>query len=183
MRKFIACKFYDKESGHRGCELFDWVDLGVCKNIWSENPSIRSEISDIRSDFKISDISDRVSGKVFGTDTDRDFLKMATNLIRKPGDPIRKVRIFRIGFGSQFLRSEIFGYPNFWIGSGIRHWTPLGGPRFDWMAEGKKRPREERMWVEREYLVKLNWGWWESKDARWKSRKFGGNGVKKGEWE
>ena len=43
------------------------------KNIRSENPpirseisDIRSEISDIRSDLKISDISDRVSGKNFG---------------------------------------------------------------------------------------------------------------------
>ena len=99
--------------------------LGVCKNIRSEisDPKIRwSEILDIRSDLKISDISDRVSGKNFGF-SDRiriEFFQKfqstrSENLvirsenpvfdpktrysIRKPGDPIRK---FRIGFGSQF---------------------------------------------------------------------------------
>ena len=69
--------------------------------------------------------------RVFGSDTDRDFSKISTDPIRKPDDPIRKVRIyekfgypkssdirkFRIGFGSQFPRSEIFGYPNFRTGS------------------------------------------------------------------
>ncbi|KAL2923283.1 1 4-alpha-glucan branching enzyme GlgB [Bienertia sinuspersici] len=26
-RKFIACKFYNHETGQRGCNTFDWVDV------------------------------------------------------------------------------------------------------------------------------------------------------------
>ncbi|XP_048491430.1 uncharacterized protein LOC125492758 [Beta vulgaris subsp. vulgaris] len=26
-RKFKACKFYNHETGHRGCNTFDWVDV------------------------------------------------------------------------------------------------------------------------------------------------------------
>ncbi|KAL2905209.1 hypothetical protein RDABS01_003919 [Bienertia sinuspersici] len=25
-RKFVACKFYNHETGHRGCNYFEWVD-------------------------------------------------------------------------------------------------------------------------------------------------------------
>ncbi|KNA26131.1 hypothetical protein SOVF_000350 [Spinacia oleracea] len=28
-RKFVACKFYNPETGQRGCDKFDWVDEGI----------------------------------------------------------------------------------------------------------------------------------------------------------
>ena len=100
-------------------DFFPIVFTGRGVQIRSENPPIRSEISDIRSDFKISifRIGYPEKNRVFGSGTDRDFSKMSTKPIRKSGDPIRKpgdpIRKVRIGFGSQFLRSD------------IRYWTPL----------------------------------------------------------
>ncbi|XP_048494545.1 uncharacterized protein LOC125494780 [Beta vulgaris subsp. vulgaris] len=77
-RKFIACKFYDKESGHRGCELFDWVDQGSTE--WqkdtinqlvlekqilkSQNTLLKREISRHQEDklMMISEIEELRSG-------------------------------------------------------------------------------------------------------------------------
>ena len=30
-RKFIACKFFNHETGQRGCNTFEWVDEGMCE--------------------------------------------------------------------------------------------------------------------------------------------------------
>ena len=100
--------------------------VGVCKNIRSKisDPKIRrSEISDIRSDFKISDISDRVSGKNFGF-SDRIRIGIFQKFQRTWSE-------------NPVIRSEKFGYPKISdririsispIRSNIQHWTPLVAP-------------------------------------------------------
>ena len=91
------------------------------RNIWSKNPPIRSEISDILSDFKISDISNWVSGKNFGF-SDRDFSKIWTDRSENPA----------IRSENPVIRSEKFEYPKISdririaiSRSDIRRWTPL----------------------------------------------------------
>ena len=81
------------------------VSRGVQKypirNIRSENPPIQSEISDIRSDFKISD---RVSGKNFGfSDRIRIGIFQKFQRTRSENPVIRSE--------NPVIRSEKFGYP------------------------------------------------------------------------
>ena len=126
------------------CTVRRGVQKYPVRNIQSKNPLIWSEISDIRFDFKISDISDRVSRKNSGfsdririgifqkcqrTRSENPVIRTEKPGIRSENPVIRSekfgylkssdIRKFQIGFGSQisdlkFSGIRIFGSDPLW---------------------------------------------------------------------
>ncbi|KAK9704904.1 hypothetical protein RND81_07G019000 [Saponaria officinalis] len=68
-RKFITCKFYNRDSGMRGCGFFIWVEedymtgwqRNIINDLLTENRSLKRELRQTRKKFE--EIAKEVDGE------------------------------------------------------------------------------------------------------------------------
>ncbi|XP_021744525.1 uncharacterized protein At4g04775-like [Chenopodium quinoa] len=96
-RKFMACKFYNPETRHRGCEKFEWVDEGildwqrdVTNVLVAEKHRLATDLNIIKARFVYNEHEDRLA---------KELEKLNNKLWRRNSEARQQMSSNRIKYG------------------------------------------------------------------------------------